>query len=28
MEDIYDEVSFVPMLPGISMDGNDSWVKE
>ena len=24
MEDIYDEVSFVPMLPGISMDGNDS----
>ena len=23
-EDIYDEVSFVPMLPGISMDGNDS----
>jgi protein-L-isoaspartate(D-aspartate) O-methyltransferase len=23
-EDIYDEVAFVPMLPGISMDGNDS----
>ena len=26
-EDIYDEVAFVPMLPGISMDGNDSWVR-
>ena len=23
-EDFYDEVAFVPMLPGISMDGNDS----
>ncbi len=23
-EDIYDEVAFVPMLPGVSMDGNDS----
>jgi protein-L-isoaspartate O-methyltransferase len=23
-EDLYDEVAFVPMLPGVSLDGNDS----
>ena len=26
-EDIYEDVSFVPMLPGKSEDGNDIWKK-
>ena len=26
-EDIFEEVAFVPMLSGTSIDGNDSWVK-